>query len=216
MSGEQAGLSGGLGQHGSIPASSVPKPEEARGGEAGPLLSVNLRPVREAIAQLGQMWAEMEQFVLRLLDGWSVILQRLALESEQAAALSKWTGEVADRLKALDHRMADLGASVRALEAELVSPPSRAQVAGTQSPRAGSAASSADLPPLILPIRPEPRGEEAGREDPSRGQPPVLPEENPGQLARNDRSPERWDSLMRKWNELVEKLDELLGEPPGI
>ncbi|MDW8077875.1 MAG: hypothetical protein RMJ16_03200 [Thermoguttaceae bacterium] len=177
-------------------------------------LSVDIRPLREAVAQLGEMWGEMERFVLRMLDGWSVILQRLALEGEQAATFGKWSQELTERLKAVDQRLSDLGASLRAVEAEIVNGRSSGEFPELNTP-AGRKQLSPELPPLILPIRPAcERSDNNLSTQPARQHPEHAAQKGEHSAISGPTSG-RWENLMHKWSELAEKLDELLGQPPG-
>ncbi len=176
-------------------------------------LLADLQPVREALGRMSRLWGEMEQFVMTILDGWTVILHRLALDGEQAAAANVWAEKVVAELRQFDTQLKALADTVASLEGQVVR-----SVHLRPATDAGNDLQPpvAELPPLIVPIRPnlgEHRGEprnDLATEDVRSHSPDLLSTAFPGHKGGTSQ-----EMLLQRWEEVVQRLEEFLADPPS-
>lgn len=166
----------------------------------------DLKALRQIAGHLGQLWAEMERFVLALFDGWSVILHRLALRSELSQTTDALGERISAELRQFDGRLKELTATLAALEGHM----RKSTVADAGSHFARWSGEAVDeLPPLVVPIRPE-LGEARERR-PGTASPEhrcKLPPESKPQAT----SDPQIEDILRLWTELSQKLEELFPE----
>ncbi len=238
---EGLGGSGGLdskGRAGEGSAISDPKTGADRSGKVEATNSLasfddgtlDLRPVRDVVSRLAEIWGEVERFVLALLDGWSVVLHQLATHTEQRVTSAEWLDQVLRHLRRLDHRFAQLAAGLDQLQVEMQT---RESLKSTRPPASEGEPLESELPPFIVPIRPENRPGSQSQEgssvsssrtqgvQPTMTAAPIqqgeLQTEVPAAekpLSAAPTSSPRLEELLRSWASLAEQLDELLPRTP--
>lgn len=175
----------------------------------------DLTPLRDVLHRLSELWSEVERFALSLLDGWSLILHRLASQGEKVLQDVHWMQQVLERLNSIDKRFTQMATELDGIEQRLCSLEASSTGPPEQAGEVSRPRSQTELGPLIVPLRPD------VRELPQTSL-TQHPQNTPAETAHAEQIPvdpvlpqqQRVEQLLRQWETLAAQLDELLPQFP--